>query len=133
MCLCKTSKRKVFTKDTYVIKGSYNRAFDSLFVSFFKDFLYIKDHLYKKSNWKSLCAFLHRNLNSTVFHTHSIERSKQIAEWYKESSYEKNKYGIFLIPKGTAYYEGNDYDFGVFSLSYYGLLTEENKHLILNQ
>lgn len=133
MCLTKINKRKVFLTDTYVIKSSPSRAFDTVFISMHQDFCYIKHKLHKKSKLTRFFARYCRILNGQVYHAHSIERSKQIAEWYRESSHNEHRYGIFMIPAGTVYYEGDDSDLGVFAIRYAGALTEYSKSLILNQ
>src|SRR6185312_2587653 len=110
----------------------YGGAFGRVFISSLQSFCYLNGNTYKKKWYDKFVAYFRKNLEWQVFHAHDIETSKSYVKQFNQLSSEV-QFGIFVIPQGTKYYEGNNDDLGSFAIRYYGPLHLGNKHLILNQ
>ncbi len=134
MCFYKgRRKAKIATKDIFVTKTCESTDIaDMTFTSAIRDFVYKQGVTYKKFIWHRLRAHFQDNLESEVFHCYGIGNSKDNVIPYNNGKYSQCT-GVFMIPKGTKYYDGDNGCFATFAIKYVGRLNEERSKLVLNQ
>lgn len=146
MCFSKETPRKVAKQDMYVIKAG--RAHEENFLSGIRAFNYSKGKLYKKGLKEWFLSMFRYELNSEVFHCYTVDGSKKmlsvnrsnprcwdILRCYRDALGDFTyHHGIFLIPKGTTYYENKeDKEVATFNIMYLCPLTEETQKIIFEQ
>src|SRR5688572_26853300 len=105
MCFYKEgATKKVVLQDTYILKdSSQSEVLQDIFISEIKSFIYNKGIRYTKNFWHKMVAYFSSFLEGQVYHTHNIEKSKDV-EISSRNKYWRSEYGVFKIPKNTTVY-----------------------------
>lgn len=123
MCFLKLGNRFPVRadKDIYIVKDTrQGDSCEDSFVSYYSEFIYIANDIYKKSIFAVLKSLFKNELEAEVFHTYNIESSKRRANGVLNSNYHSYRsVGVFKIPKGTLYYKSG-IELATFKIVYLG-------------